>query len=119
MEVLYNENKTHYVVLVSSGYGAGWSTWGDERLAYDKRVVEWYIAHSTQDFCDKVQGRNTPEYLMAVDFFSSIDFDTPYFGGYKPGMIRWVPVGKKWTIDEYDGYESLVYADNIKWRSFT
>ena len=45
---LYWTNKKHttYAVLVSPGYGAGWSTWNDDKLqsiAYDKRIVKYII----------------------------------------------------------------------------
>ena len=39
---LYNEND-ELGVLVSYGYGAGWSTWNDKKLAYDKRIVEKFL----------------------------------------------------------------------------
>ena len=36
VEKYYNENG-ELGVLYSPGFGAGWSTWSNEELAYDKR----------------------------------------------------------------------------------
>ena len=49
MEVYYNEDKTKYAVLVSHGFGAGWSSWNDPSVAYDKRVVEFWLTHHESD----------------------------------------------------------------------
>ena len=45
-------------VLVSHGFGAGWSTWGSDELAYDKRVVEFWLSH-----------KNDKEFMATVDEF--------------------------------------------------
>lgn len=42
MEKYYNEND-ELGVLISVGFGAGWSTWNDEGLAYDKRIIEKWL----------------------------------------------------------------------------
>jgi hypothetical protein len=42
MEVCKNK-KGQIAVLVSGGFGAGWSTWNQPELAYDKRVVEFLV----------------------------------------------------------------------------
>ena len=51
---LYEKGDGTFAVLVSPGYGAGWSTWDRKELAYDKRIIEYYLAHcDDRDFMVK------------------------------------------------------------------
>jgi len=79
-------------VLVSPGFGAGWSTWADasEAALFAPDVVEWVEA-----------GR--PESTDPVEAFGKYG----YLGGLKDVVIEWVPVGTRFVIREYDGSESL------------
>ena len=43
VEKYYNEDKTCIAVLVSRGWGAGWSTWNNKEMAYDKRIIEAFL----------------------------------------------------------------------------
>ena len=80
-------------VIVSPGYGAGWSTWSsDPNAAFDPAIVEWIEG-------GKVGDPPTEEYP----------------GGLGNAMIHWLPVGAKFRIDEYDGSESLVRASQEVW----
>ena len=36
-------------VLISPGYGAGWSTWGDPGMATDKRLIELFECGCTEE----------------------------------------------------------------------
>ena len=42
VEKYYNENG-ELGVLISPGFGAGWSSWNCDEIAFDKRVVEYKI----------------------------------------------------------------------------
>ena len=39
----------------------------------------------------------------------------PYLGGWRDIDIEWVPVGTKFKINEYAGYETIEYRDKINW----
>lgn len=89
---LYWTNKKHttYAVLVSPGYGAGWSTWnsehGGEKLAYDKRIVEYFVARrKTWDkaWSCKYYGEVLPAENEFREFLKSIGYDADniYLGG--------------------------------------
>ena len=41
VEKYYNENG-ELGVLISPGFGAGWSSWNCDEIAFDKRVVEYW-----------------------------------------------------------------------------
>lgn len=81
-------------VLVSPGYGAGWSTWNDEELAYDARIIEYWLDHS-------------PSSEDMEKFLVSIGYEHVYMGGYYSLRLQWVPKGQLFCIHEYDGSESI------------
>ena len=75
-------------VIVSEGYGAGWSTWNKAEDAFEPEVVRW------------IEGGKVGEPLK--------EGDDRYAGGLEEARIVWLPVGTLFRIDEYDGSESLV-----------
>ena len=106
----YSADGKSAAVLVSTGYGAGWSTWNSPELAWDSRVVEWWLEH--KDHWDL-------DYLCrggeADKFFESLGYEAPYYGGLSDIILVWVKLGRKWRIEEYDGAESIEYDDSIFW----
>ena len=120
VERYYNKDKTAIAVLVSHGYGGGWSTWCGEteepyQLAYDKQVVEFWLAHRDDDeyienLCDILKNDDQKE---AEEFFESLGYRHVFFGGFSQITLHWVPVGSKFEIAEYDGAESLRVLDDI------
>ncbi len=87
-------------VLYSPGYGAGWSTWGDddnaEALCMDERIVNALM-----------RGGSDEAAKVAKEIFPK-----QYVGGARDLTIGWLPVGTVFEITEYDGYESIrVIAD--------
>ena len=98
VEKYYNENN-ELGVLVSGGFGAGWSTWNDKELAYDKRIVEkWLENASSDEMCNYVE---------------SLGYARPYMGGYKQLDLEFVPRGTVFRIHEYDGLESIETIDDM------
>ena len=82
-------------VLVSPGYGAGWSTWDDnkEDAVFSPEVVAWVEAGKPSDMYLKNEERWETEF--------------GYLGGMEDLEVVWLPVGTRFEIDEYDGFESL------------
>ena len=76
-------------VLVSPGFGGGWSTWADDKEAavFAPDVVAWVEAGKQGD----------------TDQFEHYG----YLGGLRGVEIQWVPVGSRFYVEEYDGSESL------------
>ena len=92
VEKYYNEND-ELGVLVSVGFGAGWSTWNDEELAYDKRIIEkWLEGMSANEMCEYIE---------------SLGYGRPYMGGYGQLDLEFIPRGTTFCIHEYDGYETI------------
>lgn len=81
-------------VIVSPDYGAGWSTWNSEygnQILFDPEIAAALIAE------DKSRARQ-----IADDKYPDV-----YAGGLDKAIVKWVPQGQRFVINEYDGYESL------------
>ena len=90
-------------VLISPGFGAGWSTWNSGLGLYEPLVVEW-----VEDGCpysvDELEQR-----LM-----KKLDVEYFYTGGAKDGLlIKWLPVGTKFLVQEYDGSEYIMTEEDL------
>ena len=108
-EYFYNK-KGEIAVLVSPGYGAGWSSWNSQYgidLATDKRIVEKSIEFSKTDMLEKIDRCGSAEEIEFTKWLESIGYKAVYAGGFNQCVIEWVPKGTAIRISEYDGYESL------------
>ena len=100
MEKVIRDGKV--AVLISHGYGAGWSTWNPSNAEIFmfhpklvKLVEEGRQSEITDAYCEEVLG------ITGI-----------YTGGANDLVIKWLPVGTVFRIDEYDGSESLV-TENV------
>jgi hypothetical protein len=82
-------------VLVSPGYGAGWSTWADnsEEAVFSPEIVAW------------VEDGKPP--LDAATEERWEDTYGYYLGGLADVGVEWLDQGTRFEINEYDGSESL------------
>jgi len=105
MEKVYKDSGYGYkevAVLVSAGYGAGWSSWGmPDKALFDPIIVD-FVEN------DKVNTKEFEEYMEK-------EYEGAFLGGADGLYVRWVPEGKEFIIDEYDGAESLTLKDNFTW----
>lgn len=99
---LYRDEEGCIAVLVSPGYGAGWSTWNDKRLAYDRRIVEYILENGAPE-------RNSTEAFKS--FVESLGYHDVYMGGAYQLEIKWAKPGSYIRINEYDGSEALEVLD--------
>ena len=109
MEKYYREiNGERYVgVVISSGFGAGWSTWGGTHPC-DKKFIEYLLNNGiikkyNDDLIWEVKIKQS-----AVEAFFPNDA-RPYCGGADGLEIHWVKEGTVIRITEYDGNESIEY----------
>jgi hypothetical protein len=98
------DGKGNVAVLVSPGFGAGWSTWAnkgqEETLMFHPKLVQACLD-------GVVDIRPTLEEIFGVDI--------PYNGGWRGVGIVWLPVGTKFIIREYDGSESVQRMEYQAW----
>lgn len=88
-------------VLISPGFGAGWSTWSDseqtEAMLFDSRLVDFVLSHGTEGL---------------GDYAESIGY-TGYMGGAEDVRVEWLEPGTRFVVEEYDGSESLRTFDDL------
>ena len=109
-------------VLLSGGYGAGWSTWADSKdrefflfdrglvaLALDKEAANGPFDKTTQWLIEM----NTEE---LEDYLKESGIDS-FTGGWAGVYVKWMDPGTEFIVEEYDGSESLRYRDNEDWMS--
>lgn len=92
----------YVAVLVSPRYGAGWYSWhGVMELVFDPVVVDMLEKkvdrYEIEKYCEKEYG------------------DDLYLGGLEDLEIAWIPEGREFIIEEYDGSEYLRFKDEINW----
>ena len=93
----------HVAVIISSGWGAGWSTWhygsNKEILIFHPKLVE--LVES---------GQHNQETVLAVlnELLDKEEAEGIYLGGVMDLSITWLPEGTKFKIEEYDGAEYVI-----------
>ncbi len=90
-------------IVYSPGFGAGWSSWGDDNSALDQEMARAIEA-----------GEPLPEILR----IANKNWPNQYTGGLENVRVQWVDEGTQFLIDEYDGSESVVLRDDGEiWRT--
>ena len=102
-------------VVISPDYGGGFSTWapaGTGDMCMDVKVVEWTLALQT------IIDTNSLEYQYFIDNITHHVKNT-YDYSWIPGPLQvvWVPMGTKFTISEYDGWETLKTEHDFDWKT--
>ena len=98
MERVIRDGKV--AVIYSPGFGAGWYSWHRiEALLFDSSVVSWIESKEL----DKIES-----YLI-------LKYPDVYIGKFTQLQIKWVPVGYRFRIDEYDGNETIVLKEEDEW----
>lgn len=93
-------------VLVSPGFGAGWYTWNTEHpeCLFDPEIVEAVLAKKSADY---IAALAEAKWNTGGNYF--------YAGGAKNLVVRWLPIGTRFQVDEYDGGEWLEIEDEQVW----
>lgn len=83
-------------VLISPGWGSGWSTWNSahaEEMLFSPEIIELVKQKATtEEICKKAKE------LWGDDVWTF---------GADDLVVKWIPVGTKFAVDEYDGHESI------------
>ena len=88
-------------VLISPGYGAGWSTWEGAGLATDTRIIDAFERGVSRE--------------EMHDLCEELGYGDVYMGGFEDLVVEEVPAGTVFRINEYDGYESIEEFDESSW----
>lgn len=93
-------------LLISPGYGAGWSTWNFPAMATDKDLIELFEKDCT---CEEM------ERLCIEKNYTDGYGEPPYMKGFQQLEIVEVPKGTLYRINEYDGAESVEIFSPDEW----
>ena len=93
-------------LLISPGYGAGWSTWNCPEMATDKDLIELFEKGCT---CEEMR------VLCLSKNYGYKTRDFPYMGGFSRLKVVEVPKGAIYRINEHDGAEAVEIFDSSKW----
>ena len=88
-------------VLISPGYGAGWSTWEGAGLATDARLIDAFERGVSKEEMKE----------LCVD----LGYGDIYMGGFEQLKIVEIPKGSLFQIREYDGSEYIEIFDDSDW----
>jgi len=86
-------------IVISPGFGAGWSTWSDK----PKEVAEY---RPVIEFLEKGGDPNSEEFDPIVDQMGK-DLGLDCFSGIGRDELKVVEVKGRYCIEEYDGSESV------------
>jgi hypothetical protein len=91
-------------VIVSPGYGAGWSTWIPDNpdILFDGVVIDWILNGKRADQESQLEAYLESEYPDGYFSLGQLE-------------VVWLPEGTQFRIDEYDGSETLVLASDQRW----
>lgn len=104
-------------VLISPGFGAGWSTWNSirdgitsEQLLFDRTIAALTIQRDLEEI-------TSDQYYELVSSYCDETFgkDNVYCGGVDDLEVVWIPEGTLFKVNEYDGSESIEYKENDYW----
>lgn len=90
-------------VLISYGYGAGWSTWNSEyaeQMLFDPKIVEMLSDNALSS---------------EIENYCETNYPGGYFGGLNGLTVEFVPKGSEFRVEEYDGAESLMLKEEYRW----
>ena len=92
-------------VLISPGYGAGWSTWYGGNDEARKAMLQWPPLVEAAERGDTIDEKH-PAVQSMVEHFTEKGWQIPYMGSCL-AQLSVVEVNGPFCIEEYDGWESL------------
>ena len=102
-------------VLISGGFGAGWSTWSPEYssiLLFHKDIVEFILKNPAETCVDAEVWDSELSALVET----LVGDDDVYMGGAEQLEVRWLSEGTPFIVTEYDGSEGIRTLANYEWQ---
>jgi hypothetical protein len=100
MERVIKDGKV--AVVISVNYGCGWSTYCSKQcaeiLAFHPKIVDMVLNNQ-----------------IITEEWMKDNFGISIFGSYDDLIVRWIPVGTKFRITEYDGAEGIEIYNPDAW----
>jgi hypothetical protein len=96
-------------VLISPGFGAGWSTWSGSGYGNDVLFDPWIVDILLSD------QYNRKEKIDRIYAHCAIKYPDLYMGGVSDLTVEWVPQGSLFRVAEYDGSETIELKEADDW----
>ena len=92
-------------VLISPGFGAGWSTWNQDHpdIMFDPQIVDLVLNYHGDDVGQRIKA------------ICEIKYPGCYTGGMDDLTVIWLDLGERFVINEYDGSESITREKDMLW----
>lgn len=91
-------------IAISRGFGAGWTTWNSDISPFEPKVIKMIEEERQEEI--------TEEWCK-----DNLGIDNVYCGGASDLEIEWVDLGDKFSINEYDGSESLYISSELSYEA--
>jgi hypothetical protein len=109
------------LVLITADYGLGWSTFSpghSNQLLMDARIIRFFYNTYLQNLRSR---RVKDEEKPFLEFLQSLGIHDTLVTTIQPISkfltIKCIPNGAQFKIHEYDGKESIIYKEDLFWRT--
>lgn len=99
-------------ILISTGYGAGWTTWNEDK--YRKFALTY------RPFIDKLKRGEDLNEADETQFLADLEAEfgpVGYFCTLGLEDLEVIDVSGDFIVEEYDGSESVMTRDNDYWTN--
>lgn len=93
-------------VAISTSFGAGWTSWNSDISPFEPCIINMIEQGKQNEITEEWCKKNIPNCP-----------DSVYCGGCSDLQIEWIPVGVKFSINEYDGSESIYRVDELQYEA--
>lgn len=97
-------------LIHSDDWGTAWATWYPETM-FDGELIKLYLRWQDTEL-------DSQEQLQAEDaayLYLKEQHPDVSFRGFDGLRLTWLPEGQEFIIREYDGIETIVLKQDIKW----
>lgn len=98
-------------VILCGSYGTPWyNDHFEEDLVFDPHIVDLILEMRA----GKMPEEHFLDYLET--YLTDMGMDHVRMGHFRTDLeVEWVPVGSRFIIHEYDGYEYIVFERELNW----
>jgi len=96
-------------LLHSDGWGTAWATWYPETM-FDRELIKHYLHWLGADDSEQ---EHEAEY--AAQLYLERAHPDVAFRGFEGLRLTWLKPGQEFIIKEYDGVETILLKDKVKW----
>jgi hypothetical protein len=97
-------------LLHSDDWGTPWATWYPETM-FDGELIKLYLRWLGVDSNDKAE----EEVNDAARRYLAQIHPAVAFRGFDSLKLSWIKPGQEFIIKEYDGVETVLLKDKVKW----